>query len=78
MFAHRATKETGRLSNRTALVVQALKALGKENVGEREIAILRKELTKKDLQNALKEMQVATNWVYNVLKRIAGEEKQGG
>jgi hypothetical protein len=77
-FSHRAIKETSGLSPRTALVVQALKALGKENVDKDIIAGLRKELSEKELFRALQETQVATNWIYEALKRIAGEDTING
>jgi hypothetical protein len=77
-FLHRAIKETGGLSPRTALVVQALKALGKDNIDEKIVAGLRKELTPGDLHKALRETRVATNWVYETLKRVAGEDSTNG
>lgn len=75
---HRNIKETSGLSRRTALVVQALKALGKEHFDDKTKAILRKELTEKELAKALQETQVATNWIYKALKQIAGDEKHDG
>jgi len=77
-LSHRAIKETGGLSPRTALVVQALKALGKKHSDKKVIAVLRKELSEKDLQKALQETQVATNWIYDTLRRVAGREKTNG
>jgi hypothetical protein len=73
-FSHRAIKETAGLSPRTALVVQALKALGKEHAGEKIVAGLRKELSKKELHKALQETRVATNWIYDTIRRVAGKE----
>jgi hypothetical protein len=73
-FSHRAIKETAGLSPRTALVVQALKALGKEHTGEKIVAGLRKELSKKELHKALQETRVATNWIYDTIRRVAGKE----
>jgi hypothetical protein len=77
-FTHRAIKETNELSYCTALVVQALKALGKQHVDDEIIAALRKKLTANELRKALQETQVATNWVYDTLKRIANEGKNDG
>jgi hypothetical protein len=77
-LSHRAIKETGGLSPRTALVVQALKALGKEHSDKKVIAVLRKELSEKELQKALQETQFATNWVYDTLRRVAGKEEWNG
>ena len=71
-FKHRANKETTIVSPRTALVVQALKALGEKNVNETTLETLRKKLNKKDLKRALREARYATTWVYEVLKRLEG------
>jgi hypothetical protein len=77
-LSHRAIKETAGLSPRTALVVQALKALGKENTGKKVITVLQKELSEKEIQKALQETQFATNWIYDTLRRVAGKEKPNG
>jgi hypothetical protein len=77
-FSHRAIKETAGLSPRTALVVQALKALGKEHIDDKVIAGLRRELSEKELHKALLETRVATNWIYDTLRLVGGKEKQDG
>jgi hypothetical protein len=74
-FLHRAIKETSGLSPRTALAVQALKALGRENTTEKVIARLRKEFSEKELRNAIRETQVATNWIYAALKRATEKDR---
>jgi hypothetical protein len=73
IFKKRAIKETAQLSARTALIVQALKALGKENVNQTVIEKLRKELTLKEIKTALREAKFVTSWVYEVIKKIADE-----
>ena len=71
IFTKRAVKETGALSARTALVVQALKALGKEHVDKTVINRLREVLTVKEKAVALREAQYVTGWVYETIKKIA-------
>lgn len=73
IFKKRAIKETAQLSARTALIVQALKSLGKENVNQTVIEKLCNELTIKEIKTALREAKFVTSWVYEVIKKIADE-----
>ena len=74
-FKHRANKETTVLSPRTALIVQALKALGESRVDDATLATLRTKLDAKELARAVREARYATSWVYEIIKRLAAEEK---
>jgi hypothetical protein len=73
-FLHRSIKETAGLSYGSAVIVQAIKALGKDHIDEK---VIRKLYTKKASQEwkvALKESRYVTSWVYEIIKTIAGEE----
>jgi Family of unknown function (DUF6088) len=70
-FIKRSAKEIGSLSSRTALVVQALKALGKENIDKTVMNHLRKKLTAKEKSTARREARYVTGWVYEAIKKIA-------
>lgn len=72
-FKHRTNKEISGLSYTTILVVQALKTLGKDNVTDDVIAILKKRLTPKEKKAALKESTESTNWVYQTIRKICEE-----
>lgn len=74
-FKHRANKETTVLSPRTALIVQALKALGESRVDDSTLAALRTKLDAKERTRAVREARYATSWVYEIIKRLAAEEK---
>jgi len=74
-FKHRANKETTVLSPRTALIVQALKTLGESSVDDSVIATLRTKLDAKELARAVREARYVTSWVYEIIKRLAAEEK---
>jgi hypothetical protein len=69
-FMHRTNRETTILSPKTALVVQALKALGEEYVDEKVVRKLATHLNVKERKRALREAKFATAWVYAVLKRV--------
>lgn len=72
-FKHRTNKEISGLSYTTILVIQALKTLGKDNVTDDVIAILKKRLTPKEKKAALKESTESTNWVYQTIRKICEE-----
>ena len=69
-FKRTTNKEISKLSYKTALVVQALKALGKENVDEIVIRKLQSSLTKIEKKTMLSEAKAATSWIYEFIKMI--------
>ena len=71
VFTHRGNKEVTRLSPKTGLLVQALKALGESQVDAAVLATLRQKMTDKELHRAVREAGYATAWVYEVIKRLA-------
>ena len=74
-FKRTTNKEISKLSYKTALTIQALKALGKENVSEQIICRLKKALCEEDKEKMLTEAKSATSWVYEYIKVICkGEE----
>jgi hypothetical protein len=74
-FKHRANKETTVLSSKTALIVQALKALGESRADDTTLATLRTKFSAKELARAVREARYATSWVYEIIKRLAAVEK---
>lgn len=69
-FKHTTNKEISKLSYKTALVVQALKALGKENVDDTVIVKLKSTLTKEEKETMLIEAKAVTSWIYEYIKTI--------
>jgi hypothetical protein len=76
-FKHRANKEVDIRSPKTALLVQALKALGERNVTQSTIAKLRKEFDAKERKQAVRDAQYVTSWVYEIIKRLAADSELG-
>lgn len=70
-FKHTANKEISKLSYKTSLVIQALKALGKENIDNNVIVKLTKGLTDDEKKNMLNEAKSTTSWIYEYIKSIA-------
>ncbi|MBQ6998548.1 MAG: hypothetical protein IJN62_02035 [Clostridia bacterium] len=75
-FKRTTNKEISKLSYKTALIVQALKALGKDNIDDTIINKLKNDLTDEEKANALLEAKAATSWIYEYIKQICkGDEK---
>ena len=75
-FKRTTNKEISKLSYKTALVVQALKALGKDNIDDAIINKLKNDLTTEEKTTALLEAKAATSWIYEFIKQICkGDEK---
>lgn len=72
-FKKRANKEITSLSPITALVIQALKALGKGNVSNGNIEALSGRLDADQKTTLLAESGEATDWVYSAIKKICRE-----
>lgn len=70
---HRTNKETTSLSPKTALVVQALKTLGKDRVDSRVLEALRSRLDRRERERAVREARYVTSWVYEIIKQLAAE-----
>lgn len=75
-FKHRTNKEITGLSYMTILVIQALKTLGKTNVTSRTIQALKARLDEGDKAAMLREAAESTDWVYNIIRQIAGEVQE--
>ncbi len=75
-FKHRTNKEITGLSYMTALVIQALKTLGKTHVTSETIRALSSRLSEEDKAVMLREASESTDWVYNAIRQITGEVQQ--
>lgn len=64
------------LSEKTALVIQALRAIGKENITPKDIKKLSGKLDEAEKSRLLLEGQRAAAWIYETIKQICkGEDK---
>ena len=70
-FKHARPKALAGLEGKIALVVQALRHLGKQNVGPREMAVLRSALTPAERRKLVKHTRFGVDWIYKVAKRLA-------
>lgn len=69
-FKRTTNKEISKLSYKTALVVQALKALGNENINDSVITKLKNTLTEEEKKTMLTEAKAVTSWIFEYIKMI--------
>ncbi|MDO5573738.1 MAG: DUF6088 family protein [bacterium] len=69
-FKKTTNKEISKLSYKSALVVQALKALGKESVTDLILNKLKESLTDDEKNALLNESKAVTSWIYEDIKLI--------
>ena len=73
-FKHTTNKDISKFSYKTSLIIQALKALGKENIDDSVLAKLRSVLTDKEKAAMVLEAKTATAWTYEYIKTICRNE----
>jgi len=69
-FKRTTNKEISKITYKTALVIQALKALGKEKIDDDAIAKISNGLKIGEKQKMLTEAKYATAWIYETIKLI--------
>lgn len=69
-YKHTTNKEISKLTPKTALVIQALKTLGKNNIRNEMIESIKENTTLNERKTMLREAQYATAWIYEIIKLI--------
>lgn len=69
-FKRTTNKEISKLSYKTALVVQALKALGNDSINDLVITKLKNTLTEEEKKTMLMEAKAVTSWIFEYIKII--------
>jgi len=72
-FKHARPKALAGFEGKLALVVQALRYLGREGVGAREIDQLRSSLSGAEKRKLVKDTRYSVDWIYETAKKIAGK-----
>lgn len=73
-FEHRTSKDIEGFSELTALIIQALKALGKEEITTKHIDIIKSRLNSGQKKMLLEEGKKTASWVYEYIKLICSED----
>ena len=78
VFKHKATREIKNLNEKTLLLIQALRGIGKDRVSDQDIRILRRNFSGEDKALILQETQAAPAWIHKEAARICadGGEKE--
>lgn len=71
VFRKRANKEAAELSRDAAILVQAIKALGKDSIDERVVEKLSEYLPASSWPKIIRECRYVTGWILDVLKQAA-------
>ena len=72
-FKKSALKDVGFKHRESGLVVQALKALGREHVDRKVVEGIRQQLESKSCERILRDTRSVTGWIYETIKRICRE-----
>ncbi|MDD3592794.1 MAG: DUF6088 family protein, partial [Sulfurovum sp.] len=73
-FKRSALKNIGFKYKESSLIVQALKALGKEHITDDVIQKIREQIDEKMYDKILKDTKTATSWIYETIKEICQKE----
>ena len=74
-FSHRSDSQMTGMSEKTLLLIQALKAIGQGNVSEADIKVIRKRFSSDECQTILSESRYTISWIYEVIKDICRYER---
>ena len=72
-FKRTTNREVSKLSYKTALVIQALKALGKDQINDAVIHQLRNILTAEEKATMLSEAKTVAAWIYDYIRQICND-----
>lgn len=70
IFKRTSARDLERLSKKTAIVVQALKAIGKDKVTPKDLNQIRRYLSPEEKNKAVKEARYAISWIYDLIKML--------
>ena len=72
-FKRRNNGDISKMSTLTAIVIQAIKEIGKNKVTDYQIEYLRKKLSKKEKKDLIESGKTTSVWVYQIIKKLCEE-----
>lgn len=72
-FKHVALKEADFRLHETAIIVHALKSLGRDSVDQKSVDIIRKWLPVDKRKGVLRDAEGITDWVFTIIQRVCQE-----
>ncbi len=70
-FKRRNNGEISKMSTLTAMVIQSVKAIGKDKITSEQIDYLRGKLSEKEKFELIEDSKTTSAWVYDVIKKIS-------
>ena len=70
-FKRRNNGDISKMSILTAMVIQSIKEIGKDNISQKQIDYLRGKLSEKEKSELLTDSKTTSAWVYEVIKKIS-------
>ena len=70
-FKRRNNGDISKMSTLTAMVIQSIKEIGKDNISQKQIDYLREKLSEKEKSELLADSKTTSAWVYGVIKKIS-------
>lgn len=70
-FKRRNNGDISKMSTLTAMVIQSIKKIGKDNISQKQIDYLRGKLSEKEKSDLLTDSKTTSAWVYGVIKKIS-------
>ena len=70
VFKRTTNSSITRMSQLTAMIIQAIKAMGKNNISEEQIRYLKGKLSHEEKEKILEEGKTTAAWIYQILKKI--------
>ena len=74
-FLHRSDNQMIGMSEKTLLLIQALKTIGQSNVSDADIKLIRERFSSDDRQAILSESRYTISWIYEIIKEICKQER---
>lgn len=77
-FKKSSLKNIGFKHRESSLIVQALKALGRDRITNETIKKIRTKIDEKGCNKILKDTKTTTDWIYETIKKICNRESDNG
>lgn len=69
-FKHKTNREISFMSRISIMVIEAIKTLGKDNIDEKTIAILKSRLSVEEKTVLLKDATDSASWIFDIVKKV--------
>ncbi len=72
-FKHRANREISQMSTFTTMLIEAIRALGKERIDDTILQQLKSLIPDNKKDSVLEEAKNSTNWIYEIIRKVCAE-----